>query len=181
MTPCLFKAGQTTSTLQGDSNPMDCSPPGFSVHGNLQARMLEWVAMPFSRASSRPRDCTLGLPHCRWILYCLSHQESPQRFREGTKNAPEPSVNGPGFRTLVSESELVVCFLPRCSASREITLKDIPPFPPLPCHLPTGPEVRPHLFVCRLVMGALQEGTGVGWPLRAKARDQTGRPQNCHA
>ena len=30
-------------------DPMDCSPPGFSVHGILQARILEWVAMPFSR------------------------------------------------------------------------------------------------------------------------------------
>ena len=39
-------------------NPLDCSPPGPSVHGILQARMLEWVAMPFSRGSSRPRDQT---------------------------------------------------------------------------------------------------------------------------
>ena len=33
-------------------NPMDCSPPGSSVHGILQARILEWVAISFSRASS---------------------------------------------------------------------------------------------------------------------------------
>ena len=39
-------------------NPMDCSPPGSSVHGILQAKMLEWVAMPFSRGSSQPRDWT---------------------------------------------------------------------------------------------------------------------------
>ena len=37
---------------------MDCSPPGSSVHGILQARILEWVAMPSSRGSSRPRDWT---------------------------------------------------------------------------------------------------------------------------
>ena len=36
--------------------PMDCSPPGFSVHGILKARVLVWVAMPFSRGSSPPRD-----------------------------------------------------------------------------------------------------------------------------
>ena len=36
-------------------NPVDCSPPGSSVYGILQARILEWVAMPFSRGSSRPR------------------------------------------------------------------------------------------------------------------------------
>jgi len=35
---------------------MDCSPPGSSVHGILQARILEWVAIPFSRRSSWPRD-----------------------------------------------------------------------------------------------------------------------------
>ena len=33
-------------------NPMDCSPPGSSVHGILWARRLEWVAIPFSRGSS---------------------------------------------------------------------------------------------------------------------------------
>ena len=37
-------------------NPMDCSPPGSPVHGILQARLLEWVAIPFSRGSSWPRD-----------------------------------------------------------------------------------------------------------------------------
>ena len=37
---------------------MDCSPPGSAVHGILQARILEWVAIPFSRESSRPRDQT---------------------------------------------------------------------------------------------------------------------------
>ena len=46
-------------------HPSDCSPPGSSVHGILQARILEWVAMPSSRASSQPRDrtrvsCTTG-------------------------------------------------------------------------------------------------------------------------
>ena len=39
-------------------DPMDCSPPGSSVHGSLQARILEWVAIPFSRESSWPRDGT---------------------------------------------------------------------------------------------------------------------------
>ena len=37
-------------------DPMDCSSPGSSVDGILQARILEWVAIPFSRGSSRPRD-----------------------------------------------------------------------------------------------------------------------------
>ena len=44
---------QSCPTL-GD--PMDRSPSGSSVHGILQARILEWVAIPFSRGSSRPKD-----------------------------------------------------------------------------------------------------------------------------
>ena len=48
-------------------NPMDCSPPGSSVHGISQARILEWVAMSFSRGSSPPRDQTHLLG--RWIPY----------------------------------------------------------------------------------------------------------------
>ena len=41
-------------SLMSDSirDPMDCSPPGSSVHRLFQARLLEWVAMPFSRGSS---------------------------------------------------------------------------------------------------------------------------------
>ena len=37
-------------------NPTDCSLPGFSVHGIFHTRILEWVAIPFSKGSSRPRD-----------------------------------------------------------------------------------------------------------------------------
>ena len=37
-------------------DPTDYSQPGFFVHGILQARILEWIAIPFSRGSSRPRD-----------------------------------------------------------------------------------------------------------------------------
>ena len=39
-------------------DPMDCSPPGSSVHGISQARTLQWVAIPFSVGSSPPRDQT---------------------------------------------------------------------------------------------------------------------------
>ena len=43
-------------------NPMDCSPPGSSVHGIPQARIMEWVSMSFLRGSAQPRDqsCTAG-------------------------------------------------------------------------------------------------------------------------
>ena len=39
-------------------DPMDCSPPGSSVHGVFQARILEWLAISFSRRSSQPRNRT---------------------------------------------------------------------------------------------------------------------------
>ena len=51
----LCLVAQLCSTL---CNSMDCSPPGSSVHGNLQTRMLGWVTMPPSRGSSQPRDQT---------------------------------------------------------------------------------------------------------------------------
>ena len=47
------KAAQSCPTL---CDPMDCSLPGPSVHEILQTRILEWVAIPFSRGSSQPRD-----------------------------------------------------------------------------------------------------------------------------
>ena len=50
-------------------NAMNCSLPGSSVHGIFQARILEWVAISFSRESSRPRDWTHVSCIGRWILY----------------------------------------------------------------------------------------------------------------
>ena len=56
-------------------NPIDCSPPGSSVHDIIQARIQDWAAIPFSRGSSQPRDRTRFL-HCRQTLYHLSHHFS---------------------------------------------------------------------------------------------------------
>ena len=60
------KSLQSCPTL---CNPIDCSLPGSSVHGILQARILEWVAMPSSRGSSQPRDRT----HISYIS-CIGRQ-----------------------------------------------------------------------------------------------------------
>ena len=49
---------QVAQSCQTPWDPMDCSPPGSSVHEILKARTLECVAVPFSRGSSRPRDLT---------------------------------------------------------------------------------------------------------------------------
>ena len=56
--------------------PQDCSLSGTSVDGLLQARMLEWVAMPFSRGIFPTQRSNSGLLHCSRILYHLSHQGS---------------------------------------------------------------------------------------------------------
>ena len=61
-------------------NPMDCSSSISSVHGILQARTLEWIAISYSRGSFQPRDWTLvSSISCtgRQILYQLRHLGSP--------------------------------------------------------------------------------------------------------
>ena len=60
----ILKSLQSCLTL---CDPMDCSPPGSSVHGILQARILEWVAMPSSSRSSQPRDRT-----CISCISCIA-------------------------------------------------------------------------------------------------------------
>ena len=66
---CQGEVAQSCPTL---CNPVDCSLPGSSVHGILQARILEYVAISFSRESSWPRDQTcVSYVSCigRWVLY----------------------------------------------------------------------------------------------------------------
>ena len=74
---CYCLAAKSCLTL---SNPMDCSPPGSSVHGISQARTLEWVAISFSGESSQPRDWT-GASYVsgidRWVLSHWVTRESP--------------------------------------------------------------------------------------------------------
>ena len=57
-------------------NPMDCSLPGFSIQGIFQARVLEWVAISFSRGSSLP-GIKPGSPTLQADSLQLSHLESP--------------------------------------------------------------------------------------------------------
>ena len=61
---------------------MDCSPPGSSVHGSLQVRILEWVAITFSRESSQPKDrnwvsCTAGR-----LFTVQATREAPHVYKE---------------------------------------------------------------------------------------------------
>ena len=61
-------------------DPMDCSLLGSSVYGILQARILEWFAISFSRGSFQPRDWTHISCTGRWILYHWAMREAPTCF-----------------------------------------------------------------------------------------------------
>ena len=63
---------------------MDCNLPGFSVHGIFQARILEWVAISFSRRSSQPRDWT-------WVFHIVGRRFTVWATREG-QCAPTSTV-----------------------------------------------------------------------------------------
>ena len=67
-------------------DPVDCNLPGSSIHGILQARILEWVAIYFSRESSWPRDWT-------WVSHLAGRCFNLWATREArlTKNAIQPS------------------------------------------------------------------------------------------
>ena len=78
--PPLLMSGHDSVTESCPTlcDPMDCSRPGSSVHGISQARILEWVAIPFSKASSQPRIEPRS-PALQADSLPLSHQGSPIR------------------------------------------------------------------------------------------------------
>ena len=76
-THCCCSVTQSCLTLW---NPMDCSPPGSSVHGISQARTLEWVTIFFSRGSLQPRDGTSFSCIGRWVLYDWATREAPHIY-----------------------------------------------------------------------------------------------------
>ena len=74
-----MKSLKLCSTL---CDPMDCNLSGYSDLGIFQARMLEWVAISFSRGILLTQESNPGLLHCRQTLYHLSHQGNPIQLRE---------------------------------------------------------------------------------------------------
>ena len=70
-------------------DPMDCSPPGFSVQEIVQARMLEWVPISFCRGSSQTRNQTQVFRIAgRLFFYCLSHQGGPANWKDQNSFSP---------------------------------------------------------------------------------------------
>ena len=90
---CCCLVSQSCLTL---CDPMDCSPPGSFVHGILQARILEWVAIPSCRGSSWPRDwthvsCIGGRMLYHWATWEAPIQPPRRKKRAGDARGP-PSL-----------------------------------------------------------------------------------------
>ena len=85
--------------MSNSCNPMDFSPPGSSVHEILQARILEWVAISFSRRSSQPRDrtwvsCITG----RCFTYCATRKflrDKEEMEKDAEENCSEVYKENP--------------------------------------------------------------------------------------
>ena len=78
----IIKESEVAQTCPTLCDPMDCSLPGFSVQGIFQARVLEWVAISFSRGSSWPRDRPRVSHIVGRSFYPLSHQRSHHNKNE---------------------------------------------------------------------------------------------------
>ena len=96
-------------------DPVGCSTPGSSVHGILQARILEWVAMPSSRGSSRPRDrpCLLHLLHWQAGSLPLAPPGKP-------RNDPDKQL----IQNLIKQSSIGGCVY--TSSKCKVKVNDIP-------------------------------------------------------
>ena len=71
---CVCLAAQLCLTLW---DPMDCSPPGSSVHGDSPGKNIGVGCHALLQGIFPTQGLNPGLPHCRWILYQLSHQGGP--------------------------------------------------------------------------------------------------------
>ena len=97
-------------------DPMDCSPPGSSVLEILQARILEWVAVPFSWGSSQPRDQTsvwcLLLQRFRDLLFRIPTVRASVRFFNREKKNLRVTIHL--LQNNHSHLDLVLCNLEGC-------------------------------------------------------------------
>ena len=89
---CILKKVSVPQLCPTLCNPMDCSLPGSSVHGILQAGILEWIAMPSSRESSQPKDWTWVSCIAGRLFTILSHQGRHMRFTGQVVHRDPPTV-----------------------------------------------------------------------------------------
>ena len=142
------------------SSSMDCSPPGSSIHGVLQARILEWIAISSSRGSSWPRNWT-------WVScladesFPLSHLGSPGFCYPGLFSLPQ----SPWVHSLLKAFAHSVPSL-GCSSSRSLqhchdsqkgtTVSKVAPIPALRFRV----TVSLHLHIIFIVLTALWDYSG---------------------
>ena len=75
---CLCYAVLSRSVVSESLGPMDSSPPGSSVHGDSPGKSTGMGCHVLLQGIFPTQGSNPGLPHCRWILYYLSHQRSPR-------------------------------------------------------------------------------------------------------
>ena len=124
---CSGSESEVTPSCPILCSPIDCSLPGFSIHGIFQARVLEWVAISFSRGIFLTQGLNPGLLPCRQILYRLSQQGSPRRGREGSKNVHLLFVHPTHHReavTVASRPERVTMPERKVSGTRRVWCGD---------------------------------------------------------
>ena len=81
-----LKMYEHVCSVASDCDPMDCNPPGSSVHGIFQARIQEWVAISFNRLSSWPRNQTCVSCIGRQIFYYCATRAALENIVYKTQN-----------------------------------------------------------------------------------------------
>ena len=107
------------SVVSDSCDPTDCSPPGSSVHGISQVRILEWVGISFSRGSSRPRDwtwvsCTVGGFFTIWAtreaaLKVLFYIQLPSLLRLTLRSLGNSHKAGITLSSYLGSSRCLMC------------------------------------------------------------------------
>ena len=125
---CRLKVNQLKTRFSGlcsgtfnSSWPCDCSPPGSSVHGISQERRLEWVAISFSRGSSRPRDHTCVSCIGMLILYHWATAKPKDEMASNNKSKQahlqsSPAHTWSGLPWWLSDKEFA-CQCRRCRSN----------------------------------------------------------------
>ena len=150
---CLCRHTHACSVMSKSLRPHELySLSGSSVHGVLQAKILEQVAISFSRGSSRPRDQTCSLLHLlHWLVGSLP-AEPPGKpaFSIGTIS----SLGGPGVTLVLrillsvhtSQSQPLVGVLPLHCLTQAWLLQVLLPVPQPPLHNPAAKGLTSHCF-----------------------------------
>ena len=146
-------------------DPVDCSPPGPSVHGMLQASILEWVATPSSRGSSWPEIETRSLKSpalaggffttsATWeallkpmLIYC---SENPRALKNYVKSTLPVLYNGttkPGWQHIASQHGLLTIWTVSLLRSTERKIQNITGH----CQSPDHPRVLMEMYKINII------------------------------